>query len=150
MFQSTFLNVLEALDLERFYQELKRRIQEPEPSTAAYRIIDKEEPHPKVRIGELKDGWGSMEFILLEGIHPRSNCQEWDLELKTMVVWDNCRLTSFILTFNIEAQYLSVEEWIMSGNHQALLWKGNSLNAASEEYSYLLWLFATMGDYEFE
>lgn len=48
--------------------------------------------------------------------------------------------------------YLSVEHWLVSGNEQFLKWDGETFEVESKEYSYLLWLFAAIGDcfYDFE
>lgn len=149
LFKETFLQLIEDLDLEQLYDDLNQLIQDEVLPNAHYRIMDRE-GHPSVRIGELDGNYGNLELKPLEGSHKNSNNKDQLFNLRTIVVRDNIRLTSLIVTFNRSVNYLSVEHWLVSGNEQFLKWDGEVFEVESKEYSYLLWLFATIGDYFYD
>lgn len=149
LFKETFLQLIKDLDLEQLHEDLNQFIQGEELPDANYRIIDRQD-QPGVRIGELDKSYGNLELIPLEGVHHYSNCKEKELELKTLVVRDHIRYTSLIVTFNMKIGYLSVEHWLVSGNEPFLTWDDEVFEAESKEYSYLLWLFAVIGDYFYD
>ncbi len=149
LFKETFLQLIKDLDLEQLHKDLNRLIQDEVLPGAHYRIMDRE-THPSVRIGELDEDYGNLELKPLEGTHKYSNHKDQALNLRTIVIRDNIRLTSLIVTFNGSVNYLSVEHWLVSGDEQLLKWDGETFEVESKEYSYLLWLFAAIGDYFYD
>ena len=149
LFKETFLQLIEDLNLEQLYKDLNQLIQEEVLPEAHYQIIDRK-GSPGVRIGELEESYGNLELMPMEGVHKYANHPDQALNLRTIVIRDNIRLTSLIITFNESVDYLSVEHWLVSGNETFLKWDGKMFEAESKEYSYLLWLFAAIGDYFYD
>ena len=149
LFKAKFMEMMKDFDIAHVYQDLSRYIEEGNQEETNYRVI--EDGHGLgIRIGELDESYGNLEVFPMEGVHPRSSCETDREGLKTFLIRDNFRLTSVIVTFHPEDNYLTVEHWIVAENETFLRWDGELFEAKSTEYAYLMWLFVAIGDYFYE